>query len=154
MAAAESRSKVAVYVRIVDRVTRCVWEKIVQNLAKSFLSKLIIYILPRKKYPKVLGYLIHFRKNCSKNYCPIGENSPNLVTLIVKTTYVLMYLHTWVHTWCFEATFPRRGPWLCRPCTSLLHLMSPNHLAFVQGDQMSLSNMAQGVAPPILFFKL
>jgi hypothetical protein len=40
-----------------------------------------------------LGYFKHFQKTAHNKNCPIGENSPNPVTLFS--------IHTYIHTYVF-----------------------------------------------------
>jgi hypothetical protein len=61
------------------RVTRCVYEKIAENVTQPIFVKLTDCITThRKKKHKKLGSLCNFLKNCPFG---VGENSPNLVTL-------------------------------------------------------------------------
>jgi hypothetical protein len=62
------------------------FQKIAQNFVQTnfWQKEYIIYTL-EKKYHKNLGYFCDFLKKLPKvNNCPLGENSPNLVTLLTK----------------------------------------------------------------------
>jgi hypothetical protein len=59
------------------------WKKSPQNMAQPiFLSKLIHNFFPRKKVAQTFWLFLQFSKKLpNETYRPIGENSPNLVTL-------------------------------------------------------------------------
>jgi hypothetical protein len=65
------------------RVTRRVWLKTAQNAALSvcFQNKCII-ITAEKNQPKVWATYVNFKNLPKINNHPLGENSPNLVTLL------------------------------------------------------------------------
>jgi hypothetical protein len=63
-------------------VTRCVCEKVAQNAAQSVFWKIIITFTVEKGSPIIYGTSVIFTKLPKVNSHPIGEKSPNLVTLI------------------------------------------------------------------------
>jgi hypothetical protein len=64
-------------------VTRCVCEKIAQNVAQSFICQNLYITLPDEKEVKNFGLQLKIsRKLPKENNHPIGLNSPILVTLI------------------------------------------------------------------------
>jgi hypothetical protein len=71
----------------VVRVTGFVFEKIAQNVAQSIFRKKIVRNFYReKRSPKIRATSVIIKKLPKVNNHPIGENSPNLVTLSVVHT--------------------------------------------------------------------
>jgi hypothetical protein len=67
---------------LTTKVTRCDCEIIVQKLAETVFVKIYANFFTWKKWPKNFGYFfIFFKKLTQENSYPIGESSPNLVTL-------------------------------------------------------------------------
>jgi hypothetical protein len=65
-----------------SRVARCVGERIVQNVVEPIFWLKLIRNLYLVKVAENLYYLCNFHKKLPiVNNHPIGENSPNLVTL-------------------------------------------------------------------------
>jgi hypothetical protein len=68
-----------------DQMSSC---KICQNVTKPIFANLTIYnidIFPWRKSSQTFGYFCHL-KTPKENNIPIGENSPNLVTLTLPTS--------------------------------------------------------------------
>jgi hypothetical protein len=65
----------------VNRVTRCVYEKLPKFLPTPWLSKLIHKVFHGKNSPKIRAASLLPQKLPKVNKCPIGENAPNLITL-------------------------------------------------------------------------
>jgi hypothetical protein len=64
------------------RVTRCVREKVAQNVAQSICCENECTIFIVKKVAQLFVLFLQFSQKLPKlNSRPIGENSPNLVTL-------------------------------------------------------------------------
>jgi hypothetical protein len=66
-------------------MTRCVFEKVAQNVAKSIFVKITTYIsvTVEKSSPIIWATSVILTKTTQGEQSPIGENSPNLVTLAV-----------------------------------------------------------------------
>jgi hypothetical protein len=70
-------------VKINTRVTRCVCEKVAQNVAQSIFCENYYKTFTVEKVSQLFGLLQSFSQNVPKeNSHPRGENSPNMVTLI------------------------------------------------------------------------
>jgi hypothetical protein len=71
-------------------VTRCVFEKIAQNVAQNvFCQNQCITSTEGKGAPKIGASSVIFKKMPKVNNHPMGEYSPNLVTLIGSIIFVL-----------------------------------------------------------------
>jgi hypothetical protein len=58
-------------------------EKIAKNVAQSILSSKLLHTLTKGKIcPKMKATLVFFQKLPKVNFHPLGEFSPNLVTLV------------------------------------------------------------------------
>jgi hypothetical protein len=65
-----------------SRVTRCVFEKVAQNVALSIFCENYYTSATVEKIAQLFWLLLQFsQKLPNENSHPIGENSPNLVTL-------------------------------------------------------------------------
>jgi hypothetical protein len=64
-----------------SRATRCVCEKIAQNFAQPFLSKLMHNVYCGRQQPKILGYFFIVKNLPKVSNRPIGEKLTNPVTL-------------------------------------------------------------------------
>jgi hypothetical protein len=68
--------KTGLCILCVSRVTRCIFEKIGQNIARPFFVKINTEHLSRKKVAQKIATSVIFKKLPKENNRPMGENSP------------------------------------------------------------------------------
>jgi hypothetical protein len=74
---------------VIFRVTRWVCEKLAQNVAKHIFAKTFMHnVCHGKSGPKIWDISAIFIKRTKANNDPMGNNSPNLATLVI-----LLYPH-------------------------------------------------------------